>query len=141
MRSSITLENAPNSFKNMKAKYTEEAKRNFRLIWDVMASLFQHCMLYVGLLLCLTLMLACHAPKASKCASDKPGFILVQDNFTGECVEINTALVRVILDQGSYTYIMTVDAQGIRYHYKIVESYAVVKRKMDRAYERINTKF
>lgn len=90
----------------------------------------------LGLLLCLTLMTACHAPEASKCASGKPGFIAVEDNFTHKCIEINTALVRVVLDQGSYTYIMTVDAQGIRYHYKVVESYVVVQRKMDKAYGR-----
>lgn len=48
--------------------------------------------LKLGLLLCLILMIACHAPKANKCSSDKPGFISIQDNFTHECVEINTLL-------------------------------------------------
>lgn len=92
--------------------------------------------LILGLLLCLTLMTACHVPEASKCASDKPGIISVQDNFTKECIEINTALLQVVLDQGYYTYLMTVDAQGARDHFKVVESYAVVQRKMDAAYGR-----
>lgn len=92
--------------------------------------------LRLGLLLSLTLTVACYAPEVSKCASDKPGFISVQDNFTGVCVEINTALVRVVLDQGNYTYLMMLDPQGSRHHFKVVESYAVVNRKINRAYER-----
>lgn len=93
--------------------------------------------LKLGLLLCLTLITACHVPETNKCVSDKPGFISVEDDFTHECVEINTALVRVVLDQGAYTYIMTVDAQGDCYPYKVVENFEIVQRKIFRAYRRL----
>lgn len=92
--------------------------------------------LYLTLLLCLT-MVACSSPESSKCQSTAPGIISVEDNFTGQCIEINISKVRVFLDQGRYTYLMTVDAQDNRDHFKVVESYDIVQRKIDAAYGRL----
>ncbi|MEE9356526.1 MAG: hypothetical protein V3U75_13125 [Methylococcaceae bacterium] len=87
--------------------------------------------LFLALLLSLALT-ACNAPMASKCQSNEPGVISVEDNFTGQCVEIEIAKIRVVLDQGRYTYIEIIGGNN----YKAVEDYDIVIRKRKAAYGR-----